>query len=257
MFKLILASLLLAVVARAVTKDLGDSPYKVIVERNAFDLKPPPPIIVDTNPPPAPPSNLKLTGISSITAVPQLMLIVTEPGGKQVNKMLKEGDRDGAIEVVSIDVKAGSAKVRNAGTEQTMSFEKDGIKLPPGPAPAPPSPFPSPFARPVSTAVPQPAAFTPPAFPTGIGGGTGGNAAPTGFTDSAAGGITIPTRSVRSAPVTPQAQPAQGQLSVEEQSLMIELNRHLQETGQAPAATTSRGRAVPLPPLPPTPLTPR
>ena len=257
-FKLILAGLLLAGNARAVTKDLGDSPYEGIVKRNAFELKPIPPVVIETNTPPPPPSNLKLTGISTITDTPQLMLIVTEPGGKQVNKMLKEGEKDGAIEVVSIDAKAGSAKVRNAGTETLMTFEKDGVKLQPGPAP---NPMAMPFTRPLGSAVPQPGglpnnpAFTPAANfnPNGIGGGIGGNTAPTGFTDSAAGGLAIPTRSVRTPPVTPQAQPAQGQMSVEEQALMIELNRHLQDTGQAPPTTRS-GRVIPLPPLPPTPL---
>ncbi len=253
MLKLILAGLLLALDARAVTKDLGDSPYKVIVERNAFDLKPAPVVNLETNAPPPPPSNLKMTGISTVTATPQLMLIVTEPGGKQVNKILKEGEREGAIEVVSIDAKAGSAKVRNGGTEQVMTFEKDGIKLQPGPTPPP-----TPFIRPLGSAVPQPAglqnnpAFTPSAVPTGIG----GNMAPTGLTDSSTGGVAIPTRSVRTPPVTTQAQPgAAGQLSAEEQALMIELNRHLQQSGQTP--TTTRGRSVPLPPLPPTPLTPQ
>lgn len=255
MFKLILAGLLLAVEARAVKMDLGDSPYKVIVERNAFDLKPAPPPPPPETPPAPPPSNLKITGISTITSPPQLMLVITEPGGKQVNEILREGERKGAIEVVAINAAEGTAKVRNAGTETVLSFKENGIKVAPGPAPVA-TPFASPFVRPVGSAVPLPPgmgnnpAFTPATVPNGIG----GSAAPTGFTDSAAGGLTIPTRSVRTPPVTPQA--TAGQLSPEEQALMIELNRHLQDTGQS-RPVNSQGRPIPMPPLPPTPLTPQ
>src|SRR5262249_46856385 len=52
--------------------------------------------------------------------------------------ILTEGQRDGEIEVISIDEKAGSVKVSNAGTVQTLTFEKDGAKLPATQAPAAP-----------------------------------------------------------------------------------------------------------------------
>ncbi len=44
--------------------------------------------------------------------------------------ILTEGQREGDIEVIEIDEKAGSVKVNNAGTIQTLTFEKDGAKLP-------------------------------------------------------------------------------------------------------------------------------
>lgn len=120
----------------------SDNPYQNIVDRNVFSLKPPPP-------PPDPtevakPTALKitLTGITTILGNKRVLMKTPPPPGKpgegpktEQSYILTEGQREGDIEVLEIDDKAGSVKVNNAGTIQTLTFEKDGAKLPSTPAP--------------------------------------------------------------------------------------------------------------------------
>ncbi len=160
--------------AQAVTADSTeqpDNPYQGIVERNVFSLKPPPPPPdPEANKPPAP--KITLTGIITIGSKRALMETPpppVKPGeqakGKQ-SYILTEGQRDGEIEVLEIDDKAGSVKVNNSGTVMTLTFEKDGPKLP-----ASSSPVPSPPGVPSPTGVIPPPGFQPqqggsvPSFP--------------------------------------------------------------------------------------------
>jgi hypothetical protein len=113
---------------------LSDNPYQGIVERNVFSLRSPPP-------PPPPPSNeppppkLLLTGITTILGgTPRALLKGTPPAakGEQPKEqfyMLSEGQRDGEIEVLAIDVKGGMVKVNDYGTVTNLTFDKDGVKL--------------------------------------------------------------------------------------------------------------------------------
>jgi hypothetical protein len=50
--------------------------------------------------------------------------------------MLKVGERQGDIEVLEIDEKMMSVKVSNAGVIETLTFDKNGAKLPPTSAPS-------------------------------------------------------------------------------------------------------------------------
>ena len=131
--------------ARGITPQPSDNPYQSIIDRNVFSLKPPPP-------PPDPseankPQVLKitLTGITTILGNKRVLMKTAPPPGKpgetpktEQSYILTEGQREGDIEVIQIDDKAGSVKVNNAGTVQTLTFEKDGAKLPSTPAPAAP-----------------------------------------------------------------------------------------------------------------------
>ena len=131
--------------ARGVTSESVDNPYQSIIDRNVFSLKPPPP-------PPDPsevnkPQVLKitLTGITTILGNKRVLMKTAPPPGKpgeapktEQSYILTEGQREGDIEVIAIDDKAGSVKVNNGGTVQTLTFEKDGAKLPSTPAPAAP-----------------------------------------------------------------------------------------------------------------------
>jgi hypothetical protein len=128
--------LLLPAVGVAVS---DDNPYKSIVSRNPFALVPPPP------PPPAqpatPPANIKLTGITTMMGNKRALLMVQESGQKtEQSYILREGQREGQIEVLEIDEKAGSVKVKNGDVVSVLSFDKDGIKLAGGPPAAPPPP---------------------------------------------------------------------------------------------------------------------
>jgi hypothetical protein len=122
--------------------DAGDNPYQKIVVRNVFGLRDPVPPPAPTVPtPPATPSNIKITGISNTSKVKKAHFMVS---GKTPDKTeycsLSEGEGKDALEVLEIDFKAGSVKVRISGVEKVMTFDADGLKNPTGPVPAPGAP---------------------------------------------------------------------------------------------------------------------
>jgi hypothetical protein len=211
------------------------NPYKVIVERNVFDLRPPPPPVSQqaTN---TPPPNIKLTGITTILGKKQALFMVQEPAppGKPANKeesyILTEGQRQGVIEVIEINEKDFKVRIKNDGNISLLTFET--VKLPNAAAGAPPSPaggIPHPnFITPQAANAYQPATYNPNAT-AGAAAANPGN-----------GLSQIPLRSVR--PTTP-TQPTQ-ELSREEQIIMMEAQREANKNNPN------------FPPLPPTPLTP-
>ncbi len=180
----------------------ADNPYQGIVERNVFGLKPPPP-------PPDPaeankpqPANITLTGITTILGNKRvLMKTAPKPGKpgeapKEMSYILTEGQRDGDIEVLSIDEVAGAVKIRNAGEEMTLTFEKNGAKLPSTPAPGPvPG---APPALPGMPGMPAPGAPQPAVNP-GVPGAPGG-----------ANPFSIPTRALRMPSAAGQTTPGYG-----------------------------------------------
>ena len=121
------------------------SPYQGIVERNVFGLKAPaPPPDPEANKPPPP--KIFLTGITTILGNKRALMKLTPPAkpgepAKEQSFTLGEGQRDGELEVLEIDEKAGTVKVNEFGTVMTLSFENNGVKAGPAPAPggAPPS----------------------------------------------------------------------------------------------------------------------
>src|SRR5262245_31416902 len=123
----------------AVAPDI--SRFQGISERNVFGLKEPPPT-QQTNPPPQVPK-LLLTGITTILGNKRALLKELPVGtagkptdpAKDLSHILTEGQREGDVEVLQIDERAGRVKVNIAGTTETLTFEKDGPKLPSTPAP--------------------------------------------------------------------------------------------------------------------------
>jgi hypothetical protein len=178
--------LALAATASSALADARSNPYEPIVERNPFGLKPPPP--PPTNepppPPPAPAITVKLTGIISFLSGKKALLEITEPGGKNVKKpIMLEGERQDAIEVISIDVEHNLVKIKNAGVETNLTFEKiETAKAAPAGAPAAPGfvppgaprTFPAPLGTP--GAAPQPTLINPSASAGGAASGSGRNA---------------------------------------------------------------------------------
>lgn len=242
---------------------LADSRYSPIVERNVFGLKPmpPPPDTSKANEPP--PSNITLTGI--ITLGGKRALMTTPPtGGKPgvpatpESYILREGERQGAIEVLSIDEVNFVVKVRNAGQEQTLDFKNNGPKLaagpPPTPSPGAPGVFPGqPGFNPGAVARPMPlpgATGTPtpmPNFdrnvrtPTSGSPGTGANMANPLGAQSTPGVMPGLGNSTPRSGIDTSALPAK-QYSLEEQQILIEANRQNSPFGSL---------------LPPTALSPR
>jgi hypothetical protein len=118
------------------------TPYDAIVERNAFGLRPPPPPATETNQAPAEtPVKVVLTGITSIFGPerPRAFLEIVEQappkGGTPVpprRPILGAGDREGDVEVLSIDVGRNIVKIRNGIVESELTFEE---RKPSGPTP--------------------------------------------------------------------------------------------------------------------------
>ena len=154
-----LAGVALCMSGKAVTGDAVGNPYQGIVDRNVFGLKPPPPPPdPEANKPPPP--KVFLTGITTILGNKRALLKMTPPAkpgqpAKEESFTLGEGQREGDIEVLEIDEKAGTVKVNNYGTVTTLDFDKDGVKVAGGPAPVaggapgrPPGFAPAPAASP-------------------------------------------------------------------------------------------------------------
>lgn len=240
------------------------SPYQEIVTRNVFALKPPPPppSPEDTKPPP---SKITLTGITTFLGKKALMKTPPPPvkpgvpaaGGPPTDRfyMLGEHERDGDIEVVAIDEKAGSVKVINGGVEVTLTFEKDGQKLPntpvaaapiiPGTLPAPGGVFPPPAipgtVNPAATGIKP----TFPVRPMRGSADASGGLNPGYQSASVHSGVPLPSFT-SAAPLQTQQTP-QNTMPLEDQIINIEAQRQL---------TQNQVMAGRLPPLPPTIMTP-
>ena len=252
-----LCGLALAGAAHQAMADARENPYQRIVEVNSFRLlpKPPPPPPPDLAPPPTPPATIMLTGISTLNGPAKALLEITDALTKKVDRPppLLVGEKQGTVEIVSIDPDKGSVTIRNSGSEMTLTFEKNGIK-PAGSAPAPVAMIQPPMTGAVPVPFPGNTLSSHGATPGGgnvtvAGGSSSTPAAPnpgSGFVNPNASGIGIPPRPTRGVltsgdnnnynPNAPRA------LTREEQMILIEQNR----------ANPNRVG----PPLPPTPLTP-
>ena len=264
-----LAGVALCATANAVTSESSGSPYQGIVERNVFGLKapPPPPDPEATKPPPP---KITLQGITTFGGIKRALLKAPmppkagEPPKGEQSFIIAEGQRDGDIEVLEIDAKAGTVKVNNFGSIATLDFEHNGIKTA-----AAPAPMPGAVPRPVNGMMPPPGAsptpFTPtggaPSFPlnrpTRLPLPNGAAASPafggatpvyaTGNPGMAAGAAAMPLFNPAPAQTQPVAQPAVADtMTAEQKFLLIEAYR---------AKMKQSGQDLMLPPIPPTPLT--
>ncbi|MDB6122236.1 MAG: hypothetical protein JWQ71_1229 [Pedosphaera sp.] len=125
--------------ARATMNEADSSPYEVIPRRNIFDLHGPP---VATQQSAEPPSvNIRLTGITTILGYKQALLMVQEPAlagkptGKEESYIMAEGQRQGAIEVMEINEKASTVRVKSDDKVSLLTFET--AKLPNAPTNVP------------------------------------------------------------------------------------------------------------------------
>lgn len=144
---------LLSAPVHAIVRDVEANRYESIPTRNMFGLKPIEQPQV-TNAPRVLPK-LVLTGITTILGNKRVLLkevpTAGSPGStnKEESLILTEGQREGPVEVLAIDEKAGSVRVNNSGDEMTLTFEKDGVKQSSAPPiAAPPSPGALPAAAP-------------------------------------------------------------------------------------------------------------
>jgi hypothetical protein len=132
------------IAALCTSANLGAEPaseqYGQIPARNLFGLHEP---VVQTNEPVKPQlPKIQLNGIATTPSKIAFLKAQSpakpgeQPQGEQ-SYTLGEGQREGGIEILEINEKAGTIRVNNAGTEMTIGFDKDAGKVggtpPPGP----------------------------------------------------------------------------------------------------------------------------
>lgn len=126
----------------------NDDPYRAIMDRNVFDLRPMPVAPINTAPA-TPPPNVKLGGLMEITGHPQAVLVVTDPAAPSkppVSYVLAEGERKSTVEVKSINMDNKTARVQIAGNEVQLKLEE--VKATGGPAAGAPALAGAPGQRP-------------------------------------------------------------------------------------------------------------
>lgn len=116
----------------------GKSEYaRRISSRNPFGLVDPPkpvePPVVLPPPAPTPVSTVQLTGFSRWAGERKVYLVVTKQGAKTPDYFdLREGDERADIKVLQIDEQNETARISNAGVEQSLNFKDNGTKPGPG-----------------------------------------------------------------------------------------------------------------------------
>jgi len=107
------------------------NPYLGIVDRNAFGLKSP--VVIEQVAATAPleaPSSIVLSGMAKLAGKKLVFLSVMKPGEKEVKYLrLGEQERDGAIEVVEIDLKNDRVRIKHNGQPAIMTFATHGAKV--------------------------------------------------------------------------------------------------------------------------------
>jgi hypothetical protein len=191
----------------------SDGPYRAIVDRNVFDLRPVPPPAPVTGTP-TPPPNVKLVGVMMITDHVQGVFSVQDPtpGKQPVSYILSQDQRQGTLEVKSISIADKSARVKIG--DEIVLLKLDDPKAPTGPAPAAAG---APGQRAVG---PGGRAAGRGAFPMPMPGQPAGGAASASYSpgvspDAGAGGL--PTRPVRTDANVPLISPEQQQIDIEAQ----------------------------------------
>src|SRR5476651_1796485 len=89
----------------AVAGTSAANPYLAIVGHNSFGLVPPASSIIQDSK--APPPEITLNGIMTIFGDKRALFKVRVQSGEEKSCMLSEGQRDGDMELLSVDVKAG------------------------------------------------------------------------------------------------------------------------------------------------------
>jgi hypothetical protein len=241
----VLGSIMLCAKASAITDDSAN-PYQGIVDRNVFGLKPPAPI-QKPEPKPSDLPPITLTGMTTILSSKRALLNVQPPGKPLQSFILAEGQRDGDIEVLEIDEKAGSVKVSQGGTIIPLTFEKNGPKLPASVA-APAGPAGSAAPTPIAYGSPLPHANANPYAPAATASGMqpvltrqvrDNSGVPNYGNGGSPNGMGISTPGFASG--QPQSQQEAPRIITPDEQALHMLTQHVQNTD----------KGIEMPPLPP------
>ena len=112
------------------TADSSQNPYQQISHSNVFRLKVPEPEKRREEAPPLLPK-ITLVGITTILKEKRAFMRVTLPvrsigPAQEYSIILAQGQREGLIEVLEIDEKAGRVTINNYGTVMVLTFENEG-----------------------------------------------------------------------------------------------------------------------------------
>lgn len=118
--RLILVAMGLALAASA-------NPYNSIAPRNVFSLVPPRDDVSKPGDVFKPPLEYKLTGIAGFGSAKWALLSKADPGKAPVNLTLREGQREGPLELVYVDEIANLVRIRNDGTVVELTFSTNEI----------------------------------------------------------------------------------------------------------------------------------
>ncbi len=112
----------------AQSKTNGMAGYEIILQRNPFGLKAP----AKPNPSSVtqfgPRLSIRLTGIFAYGTDKQAFFVADESGQQPRYLRLREGERQGELELLKIDVGAGRVVMRNAGAQIILSFAASGTR---------------------------------------------------------------------------------------------------------------------------------
>ena len=111
---------------RAETIESRDHPYKNIPAANVFRLKSP---ARPEGPVPLPPPKITLQGLTTVLPRPHVLFKVMMPAtssepAKETAFVLGEGEREGEIQVLEINERAGTVRLLNHGVEQTLALPR-------------------------------------------------------------------------------------------------------------------------------------
>ncbi len=135
---ILLLGLMLNATTRADTPATANDPYiELITNRNVFGLKPipPPP---SSEPPPQPPLGVKLIGLAEVGGKNLAVLSITDPtkppSPTNITTFVRGvGDREKDIEVLAIDLKSRTVKVKNRESVSDIQIEEPKVTGSPGP----------------------------------------------------------------------------------------------------------------------------
>jgi hypothetical protein len=127
------------------------TPYRNIIERNIFALKPPPPAPAAVEPE-KPRPKIILTGITTILGDKRvLMKVAPTPGApgdspKEQLYILAEGQEAAGIRVLEVSITENIVKLSNGGVIELLKLDETPWRPPP-PPPLPPAVLPVKFVR--------------------------------------------------------------------------------------------------------------
>ena len=101
------------------------NPYQAIVGHNSFGLSPlPSPDVQDSK---SPPPEITLNGLMTIFGDKRALFKVRVQSGEEKSCILLEGQRDGDIELLAVDMKKDTIIVNNHGVIQTITICKTQV----------------------------------------------------------------------------------------------------------------------------------